>query len=667
MDHKDLAVGISGIVLEQAGFALADMFIRAGFSPTSLLYPEFFKYKVLGQAAEGYIPSNTDLNLASITDPGLSIVVDQILEYRDTLRARIMGRIGADITDFDKQLGNLLPDEEDSSLMVLTDWLVNSHPGRAPNARLTTNFGRDKFTRTINSSTPTIGEEILNMDVSVVGGSGVLLDIDIGEIIYQPYPYIAGYDVGDFSNPYDRSNPVSPFGFSFENQHDRIPVFPIYPSFQKTDGSTVSIVTHENGYLYNGGLGSGGLLFWGGIIFPSTSFKVGIGADLNDQFTPLAMNLIPEELYSRRIIITNSNNLSGIVIQPPALGTGVYKIGVENTLAAFPDTALVSGFISIFPRNYYFPTLDPKSLAPSGRGYEVFNDAFWAYVVGGMITLSPYTGRSLHFRRAEYMEGTEASSYDGGFNPRVFGSGQIGLFKVNDEIITVSELMSDDTGPGTIDKIAHFQKYNTNLEYVSEVTTPLASGMPIVFDAFRGGDTIYVTGLSGLATFDTSLAHLASYIAPSLNPPLSYFNGKLWGRSSSPPGFFEITLNDAVPAGSVTGGTVKTIDISALADISSISTVFHGIEVTGSTSDINGVWLWVQGTNAFMGTLNHWLIRATEDVSEFVASDAIMLRDFDSLLLTSGAAKSSVFDPRFTASSTNRYPKKHRIIHMDVN
>lgn len=631
MDHRDSPIGISGIVFEQAGFVLADLFRRSNLA--SILYPDFFKYRVLGMAGSGYTPSNTDINLASITDPGIALTIDQIKEYRQTL-VFLMERVGADTQDIETIVGSASTlSEAKSSTRALADWLMNSHPGRAPRANQDLLFADEaQFTRIADDTFPTPESIILNMDVSYLGGSGILLDIDFGEVIFQPYPYIAGFDQSTFLNPFDEST-----GDLFNNSTTQrgIITFPIYPSFQKADGSVVSITTRENGYNYNGGIGSGGILLWGAYIFPSSTFLVGSGAALANTFTPIGMSTLPHSVFPLKLK-SNSPILSGIVLDPPVLPTGLYKVGVRNSLQAFPDTAIPSGFISIYPRNGY----------PSGQAYEVFNDTFWLYALGGLITLSPYTGRPLHFRRAQYVEDTSSS-----ISADVWSSGQVGPVFIDPSLVTISEHEEVNAGNSR----THFQTYNTNLTFQSETITSIGAtgtfGLLDFTDAVLGGGTIFASTSAFIRTFDTSFNHLGSYTG-TLSNPLSYFNTKLWSRQGG--GLAEVTLTAGAPLGSFSVGSTKTVNITGLSEINSVITTFHGLEITDSTSGINGIWLWVTGNNTLTGQTDHWLLKVTEDATEFIATKALLLRKF--LDLTLARSSTIAVSPTFF----------RRIIHLEV-
>ncbi len=633
-DHKDLAVGISGIVFEQAGFVLADLFNRADLA--SSLYPDFFRYKSLDVAKIEYTPSGTDTNLASVLDPGLSLVIDQIIEYRIALR-RISSRIGTDTQDTKIIRDSFLLDTESNTTQrAIADWLINSHPGRAPNAQAAASD--DKFTRLVTGSDPTPGANILNMDVSLLGGSGVLLDIDFGEVIYQPYPYIAGISMATLDNPHDGTR----------SMHRGVIVRPIYPSFQKSDGSVISINNvEEDGYALNGGLASGGILFRGGNLHPAVTYRVGLDDALTNTFTPNAMSTLPDFVFPK-VESASSPTLSGIVLTPTALAVEKYKVGVEYSLASFPNRGIPSGFISVYPRNNY----------PSGQAYEVFDDAFWLYVIGGHMVMSPLTGRPLHFRRVEYQRDTSSS-----ITVNIWASGQVSPIEVGTNLVTISESTSQDPAfPADANRrLAHFSRYTTGLAFVAEVTTALdfnGVGGADFDDMVTDGTTIYAASDQHITTFDTSFVFIDHFTtgALTLDLPISFFNSKLWHQSGA--GLIEIQLTGSGPGSVIEVSPAKTLNVSSVR-ISTVNGIQLGMDVTGSSTITNGIWLWAVGVDSFSGLQENFMVRVTESSTEFVAQEVVIMENFSELELARSALTPHL-DPPLV-------PNFRRILHLDVD
>jgi hypothetical protein len=396
-------VGISGVHFEAAQFVMNAEMRKFGASEFYQRFWEVFA----NEEGEGPSPSGYEPKARGETLDGLVGLVPQIeLDQIDTMRAVLHdGLFDSTYSDF---LGEYSPDE------YARDWIRNVYKNSPSGAFPAETAGGQpsRFLRPVLQddgstyvpsvffSNPRLGL-LEEADLHWLGGSGVILDIDVGEVQWNPYPMA-----------------MSQLNSNTHNSPDlwRVRVAPFYPNFQKTDGDLISLNGLEEEWwdglaptatevLNYQHVGSGYIRYQGYCIFENTKFIFGdvntfAGSQEGIFTTSHEMNAVAEG--ERKL--GNSETASGgslVFLDPVALPTGVYRVAAQNTKALFPSTTVESGIVSQWPE----PSINRE-------GYEVFDEAFWVTDWGdnsdgrgsvgpsGLSVVSPWTGDPVWSRRA---------------------------------------------------------------------------------------------------------------------------------------------------------------------------------------------------------------------------------------------------------------------------
>ncbi len=300
--------GLSGILLEEGQFVLAAEFRK--FTGSSHAFPnDFHTYRPTSvdpytEKVGPHEPKADGSNLANINDPIQGTFIDYIPEMRTALENLI-----------DEYINDLSV----SSDKFLEEWLHNAyhdHPGTI------LGFPPQRYVRSV----PPIGD-ITTSDVSVLGGSGVWLDIDWGEVMFNPYPWVAERRFQD-SHGDREGGGLSDF---------LIQSAPFWPAFQKTDGSLVSLngnepraIDIENSLYQTDHIGSGKVRLSGYVLRDLTDYRLATG-----NLSGLAFAGTNDFNYfegSARKIGSSAYNIetSQVFLTPTATTSGVYKILVRN-------------------------------------------------------------------------------------------------------------------------------------------------------------------------------------------------------------------------------------------------------------------------------------------------------------------------------------------------
>jgi hypothetical protein len=437
-------IGISGVHLEQSHFVLEAEIRRAeinfgmpiGDDPIAK-YVNVAIAKEFSEAS-GVPPFYLD---TPVNYPGAANFVDQILDSRVLLETVLLD-VGFD-SDFE-------------DLDVYRNWLSGVYPNPSG--------ANGNFFHRAPSETGLI-DYIAPLE-NVLGQSGVLYDIDIAEIMYQPTVRFArGLDI----NGHDED--------SFN-----ILAKPIWPCFQKTDGTLVTLNSrdqnladftpgrilpfHSNPFQDSDGMGYWSV-FSGVLQFDGDVFK----EDLTDYFiTPSGGEFIDTLTYlgqgSRKIGKANdgTNAYSRVFVQPMPLAQGLYQLAVRNRKSLIPYTIIESGFISQWPspRDLEIHAhADKANLSERGkRGYGVFDDTFWLTDNGthglpsGLSIVNPFTGDIVWVRHADRAQGTDPQDW----------SNLRGLEHLGGSIFRVARASFNSGGT----EYLFFHEFDENLDFITE-------------------------------------------------------------------------------------------------------------------------------------------------------------------------------------------------------
>lgn len=498
----------SGILLEQAQFVITAeirKFVRFDGNEGSHTLPLFNIYTNVVITPSGpYEPKTNGSTLGNQLNPGGLSFIDHIQETRVALET-LFGFIESPITDYKAA------------------WLEALYANNASGQL-------GEYVRRLPSETGPIEYTLLD----VLGGSGVLFDVDFGEVLFNPPPNIAGFGNDDAHGP-------AAVGITdlFSIQQ-----YPFFPAFQKTDGTLIPLTGREPLFLngvpnyFTDPISSGTIGLYGYCLKPLTKFYVSQGLIFNAAGTP-AFTVFAESI---REVFTISGNVetSKVFITPTAQASGLHRVAAVNKFTDFPTTTIESGRMSQWPAFN-----NPFAISYPTVGYHVFDDALWVtdrYAQGaavggpnrglpsGLATLSPYTSDPLWVRYADL---TEIASLEGfGVNP-VYTSGNwskfVGLERQGGDQVyrlhpTIQRPFSTNSGQFRLGR------WNDELDLVTDITTtsafpiagplsnqfPLGGNTDLVNDFWFDGTSYWVSNQNfaqfDLWEFDASFDYQAKYI-----------------------------------------------------------------------------------------------------------------------------------------------------------
>lgn len=403
--------GLSGIHLEAAQFVMQSEMRKFNIADAAL--QAWRVYTNASIAGSGYDPKANGNTLNGLVGPKVQVDLDHISLMRDLMVDFLFG----DAYDTWTEFGNN---------EILQDWIRQAYPNSPSGyGQTSTDEYQGQFLRPVFQDggieyipgiffgDPQLGI-FTDSDPHWLGGSGIILDIDVGEVMWNPYPMTAISAQGDTHGTSDNWS---------------IEAFPFYPSFQKTDGSLITLNGFENkwpedrvpSYLVRNydPVGSGKVRFNAYPILGNTQFYFGRMNDTSAEIHQIGFstNQMSVAAISATLIGNASKNLPGseVFLTPIALPTGVYRVACRNSKANYPFTTVESGVISQWPRHTDI-TSDFSAVETNYRGYEVFNNCFWITDWGfrisaslsdvgpvgpsGLSVVSPFTGKVLWQRNA---------------------------------------------------------------------------------------------------------------------------------------------------------------------------------------------------------------------------------------------------------------------------
>lgn len=352
------------------------------------------------------------------------IVLNPILDLRKNLMLHLLEDGFAEDSDY-------LPER------FRRDWLHNAYPN-SPS-------GFNEITAEDNCSgdgayfrrAPLHPGEQLSTDIGVLGTSGVLFDIDFGEIMYNPLPRIGRSLFADQNSLAHKALDE----FLFNNNTSiaispgiPIPVSPVFPAFQTTTGSVVTTTSRDiknnqsNYWSINSTevrsqlpfntlhVESGVFQLDGDVLRHDSKYYFGTGGtNAEEDFLPVGEFAFsqsgiraigrPVHLnfdFGTKIPSGQNSNISRVYLDPAGtsddpITSGVYHIAVANSGTNVPHSAAASGTVS------HWPSGNPGPTAP---GFHVFDDCIWVrdqsanLNASGMAIISPHDGTAMWLRNA---------------------------------------------------------------------------------------------------------------------------------------------------------------------------------------------------------------------------------------------------------------------------
>lgn len=669
-------IATSGDTVEQAMFVYNAELRKWNITQLDLLtYQAYWHPDV---ASSGFEPKADGETLTGLVGPTATVLaVDNIEQMRQSLNTFLF-----DVYSDDSAYG-----QQD----FLSAWLKTAYP-ESPSGDLRIiaiipnviySFGGRTYLRP--AAEHITGGDFIDTDIHWLGGSGVLFDIDCGEVIFQPFPF-----------------PIANRYFTGGNGDHRFNFSPITPVIQTTLGAIPSLeVARYESDIVNGSfrantnfaaLGSGKVQIDGYVLLDSTTIELVKGNDNNFEATVGFTDDYTNHIQGLREVRggAGQNDPSARCYRTPtAQSSGLYRLLTHNQKVNVPQTAIPSGFVSVWPQGGVILASDgtlrqtnridgqqleeasdgTMILNPSESvGVHVMDDAIWVTSVNafessgnlntrGLFVLSPHNGDLVWYRPADL---TVATSGNSGPNPGpgTFGI-HVGLSDLGGDFVrlsqTASQFLTLETNPtpSTGVQDIYWQRYDqTTLDHTEQRTTwtiETTGSLPVVHQiagSFSDGSNVYMftEPIGQVTRFTTGLVFDG------------FFTGSIAGRRHYAGGDLLYTITDAIQVGDpmldpgflgTSGSGIGKWSISA--EPSDIFTdngnythdsakplrgeahfgfhfgsdaMIHSIfDVTASTHVRNGVWMLIQFNQ------NLYLARIVERASDWLVVESIQFRD----------------------------------------
>jgi hypothetical protein len=425
-------VGQSGNIIEAGMFVLFSELRKFNQNPYFLDFvPQIYNNAI--NTPIGFEPNGSGTNLGGLVDGPAIVEIESILMLRNGLLDDGVDLFQSYVNETDYSfprsaaeswLGTAYPESPSGKIIN-----VETSPGNFQVVDAT--YLRPELTIF------TGGQSITDADIHWLASSGIIYDIDVGEVIFQPFPFPSKFKAG-FGASDDLTFSMGPF----------------YPSFQKTDGSLISLTGREVQDASPGdwrdtvnfdAIGSGKLQLDCYAALSGTLVRLITGNHLNYFSSLSATSDFDFVIGGQRTLGGGSNpkndSTSRIYWTPQAQSSGVYGIITSNPKSVFPGLAIESGIISIWPRNdarakstnplnndelgqsFTANGDDTVTTDPSdSRGFQVFDDAVWVtsknaglsgtvnHPSRGLYPISPHNGELMWYRPAELTVATAGTS-----------------------------------------------------------------------------------------------------------------------------------------------------------------------------------------------------------------------------------------------------------------
>lgn len=591
--------GFSGIHLEEAQF-VASAEIRKFYNPGTydLLTNDIYHvYTHPSITPSGYEPKPDGSTLGGCVGPRALFALDNIVEMRNVLTDGI----------FPGYAGQT----EYTTAQHLTDWIRSAFP-ESPSGKITNGtFLRPVLTPGFPAA---ITGDITTTDLHWLGGSGVIMDIDVGEVMFNPYPWINQL----------LSSTIHERGVNWN-----IVYSPAWPLFQRTNGSLISLNGREPErvelpqFSYDH-ISSGYIRLDGYMFLDDTDFMLGQSAAdfVAGQFNNIS--IVPRTLSTTSVELGNAR----AYLEPTPQSSGIYRICARTNKTNHPTAGIASGVVSQWP---------PQTSVNS-RGYEVFDDALWItdYVDGvsgqdhpssGLTVVSPFTGNALWQRFAEHTGIPDAATY--------WGAG-CGLERPSADVIyrcsTSGKLSS--LGPGTL--IEYIMEFDDSLDFTqAHLVESAALGTQAyeTLDYCYDGTNHYVLVRNqtnqnpGMMIFDGSFTYTdqrffglntgVEHIGYANSTLMSYGPNSVGGGSVHSR-FDTIVSFTIPPTGTPTLGTEKIVEKPAIFNANGSDTrIYDVIQVTGATHLEDGTYALVGRFFGFGSSVQLFIFHIEEQPTEY--------------------------------------------------
>jgi hypothetical protein len=569
------SIGFSGILFEQAMTVhTAEKFRFAGSTDDP---PVYLKYFTFDGPAEDFTPRPDGHNLDGRVNgiPAGAFFIDYILDLRSSLSS-VNG-----FASFD--LGG-------STTVFLKDWLL--WVGSTSGTRGL--FTRVQFPLGSNSG------PIFSADFDDLGASGVIADIDLREVSYQPY---------------SRMSATRTVTYNLAS----VQIASIFPGFMSTNGVFVNLNSREQALSftsqgitrtsadYNAGL----MILDGDMFFTDTDFSLVPGTVTRDNLDAVITHnaYSPALSLPGRIFFGNANNTvdprASAIVSPIALSPGGYGIGAINSLSAHPKLVVPSGTLSFKPAIPYGGT-------PAGSGFYVFDETFWIeddekLNPSGLRLLNPLTRSSfVWFRIAD-----QTNTFDDLGGSHAWSSqNMVGLIDNGTNYLKMSTMLpasagSDETKMGffsyeksTLDLVSVDQPIQDWTVFGASFTVP---GV-LVHASWNGSQYYAYTNSSfgparNIFIFDSGFiladskfygAHLLTWIQGNI------FTGGDFGADEET--VYELIIDPDTGNDTVTDtGIAYTVDVTVAAwptsHVSPVTKIYPPKNITGSPHFADGTWM----------------------------------------------------------------------------
>lgn len=668
-------IGPSGDIIEQAMFVLNAELRKWNVTSLSLLTYQAYSHPDL--PGSGFEPKDNGQTLIGLVGVPALLTSNNIEQMRDNLGTHLFSAYANDSVY--------------GSSEFLNAWLKSAYP-ESPSGDLRiieilpipifSLIGRTFLRPPLENITN--GNLITTTDMHWLMGSGTLFDIDIGEVIFNPFPF-----------------PGTSNFFSPSANNLQIEFSPTIPTIQTTLGNIPSVLASR--YQSDVGVGtfknttnfaaleSGYMQIDGYVLLPETTIELVRGNDFNFEDTVSFSNDFTGHIQGLRRVSNNlgQNDASARCYRlPTTQNSGLYRLLTHNQRVHVPFTAIPSGFVSIWPQGnviksntgllvtnpsnfidgqQYTITSDGglKRAPTEAKGVHVFDDAIWlagpndstssgTFDSRGLTVVSPFTGSFVWYRPAERILSTSGTFGPG---PAHFGN-HLGLFELGTDFVRISKTGSEfftfetsptaDTGVYTI----HWQRYNqTTLNHIEEskTFTIIEDGLALTLDsiggAIRNSSNIYIWNeINTITRFTTGLNFDGYFRGPIAGRRHVGGSQLLYTRGAG-----GLTVGDpllAIGATNIASGIGKWSISIEPADIftdsgeyihtsakplraeahfgfrSATNTIIHSIfDIIGATHVPNGTWMIIQFQS------NIFLCRIVEESTEWRVVESMQLRE----------------------------------------
>src|SRR5689334_810753 len=474
-------IGPSGDLFEQGMFVISSELFKWGIDDLdTLMYTGYWHPNIVGS---GFVPKgNGQTFVGHVGGRSLLLTVDNIVQMRTNLEF-LFTRYSLDSDYFGSQF--------------LESWLSTAYP-ESPSGHFS--FFYDVINDLYNTQDATwlrptldnpftVGDFVLDTDMHWLGGSGMIFDVDYGEVLFNPFPFPRKY--------FNLVPAVGTHAFSFG---------PLYPLVQTTAGTLPSVLSSRyQSDIIQGGLKaetnfdaiqSGYLQMDGYGILPATLIRLTTGNDsnfYNDIGTVSDFDFFGSG--ARRVAdgAGLADGTARVYLSPQAQSSGMYRVSLSNPKNLVPFASIPSGYASFFPGGDLLPIaissndmldksititsdgylkIDPRS----SKGFHIMDDALWitspnatslsgTFNTKGLYVSSPFTGELVWYRPAERILATSGNMPGGTAplgSPGIFGV-HLGLEDLGSDFIRISRVWSEVITPGTpntFDNTIYWQCYD---------------------------------------------------------------------------------------------------------------------------------------------------------------------------------------------------------------